>query len=35
MAEFGHPATDVRNAVRGPLFLSAFELIFAQPEDAA
>ena len=34
MAEFGHPATDVRNAVRGPLFLSASGLISAQSEAA-
>lgn len=35
MAVFGHPATDVRNAVRGPLFLSAFCLFPAQPEGVA
>ena len=35
MAEFGHPATDVRNAVRGPLFLSVSGLISARSEDAA
>ena len=35
MAVFRHPATDVRNAVCGPLFLPANRLISVQTEAAA